>query len=196
MPKKKKDERRYFCDTSRDVKLPDLIRTQKDSYDWFLREGLGELFQEITPVEDFTGADFELQFEDYYFDDAKFDEVTSRDKKITYEAALRVRAILVNKKTKEKKKQEVYLGDFPLMTDRGTFIINGVERVVVTQLIRSSGILFTSQFLKGRRRTGAKVIPNRGAWLEFETDPNNVLWVKIDRKRKIAVSAFLRALGF
>ena len=196
MKRTKDIERRYFTEVKNVFPLPDLIALQKNSYDWFLHDGLGELFTEISPLADFTGADFELSFDDYYFDEAKFDEVVSREKKVTYEAALRVKTTLVNKKSGEKKKQEVYLGDFPLMTERGTFIINGVERAVVSQLIRSAGVLFTSLYNKGRRYYGAKVIPNRGAWLELETDTNGVIWVKIDRKRKVAATSLLRAFGY
>jgi len=176
--------------------LPNLIELQKQSYDWFLKEGLKELFDEVSPIGDFTGRDIELYFGDYYLDEPKFDEVTSKEKNVTFEAPLRVRVRLVNEKSGDVKEQEIYLGDFPLMTDRGTFIINGIERVVVSQLIRSPGVFFTSEILRGRRYYGAKVIPNRGAWLEFETDSNNVIWVKIDRKRKVAATSLLRAFGY
>ena len=129
-------------------------------------------------------------------DEAKFDEVTAKNKNITYDAPLRVNVRLVNKRTGEAKEQEIYLGDFPLMTDRGTFIINGVERVVVSQLIRSAGVFFSSTPIRGRKYYSAKVIPNRGAWLEIETDTNNVIYVKIDRKRKVPITALLRAFGY
>ncbi len=188
--------RRYFTDIVDAAPLPDLIEIQKRSYDWFFREGLKELFEEISPVKDFIGRDLELSFLDYYLDEPKFDEVTAKNKNVTYEAALRVQVRLVNKKTGEIKEQEIYLGDFPLMTDRGTFIINGIERVVVSQLIRSAGVFFTVENIRGRRYYGAKIIPNRGAWLEIETDPNGVLTVKIDRKRKVPISSFLRAFGY
>ncbi len=176
--------------------MPDLIEIQKDSYKWFLDEGLAELFEEINPITDFIGRDLELYFEDYYLDDAKFSEQESRAKNITYEAPLRVKTRLVNKKTNQVSSQEVYLGDFPLMTDQGTFIINGIERVVVSQLIRSAGVMFTADFIKGKKCYGAKIIPNRGAWLEIETDINKVIWVRIDRKRKVAVTSLLRAFGY
>jgi len=175
--------------------MPDLIEVQKDSYDWFLKTGLIELFEEVSPIRDFIGRDLELYFGRYYLDEPKFDEVTSKAKNLSYEAPLRVMVKLTNKKTEKAVEQEVYLGDFPLMTDRGTFIINGIERAVVSQLIRSAGIFFTSEFYGERRYYGAKIIPNRGSWLEFETDINNVIWVKIDRKRKIAATALLRAFG-
>lgn len=188
--------RRYFTPFSMGVPLPDLIEVQKRSYAWFLKDGIRELFEEISSITPFNTQDYELSFTDYYFDEAKFDEIVSREKQVTYEAALRVKAVLKNNKTGEVKKQEVFLGDFPLMTKRGTFIINGVERVVVSQIVRSAGVLFTSQYVKGKRHYGTKVIPNRGAWLEFETDSNHVIWVKIDRKRKVAATSILRAFGY
>lgn len=176
--------------------MPDLIEVQKDSYKWLFDQGLRELFDEISPVKDFIGRDFELYFQDYYLDEPKFDEKTSRDKNLTFEASLRVRTKLVNKRTNDVNEQEIFLGDFPLMTDRGTFIINGIERVVVTQLVRSAGVFFTHENNRGRKFFGAKIIPNRGAWLEMETDSNNVIWVKIDRKRRVAVTALMRAFGY
>ncbi|MBM3205087.1 DNA-directed RNA polymerase subunit beta, partial [Candidatus Uhrbacteria bacterium] len=191
----KESERRYFTATRDAMALPDLIEIQKASYRWFLEAGIRELFKEISPIKDFIGRDLELYFVDYFFDEAKFDEKTSKAKNVNYEAPLRVKMKLINKRTQSEKEQEVYLGDLPLMTDRGTFIINGIERVVVTQLVRSAGAFFTAEFIHGRRYYGAKVIPNRGAWLEFETDGNNVIWVKIDRKRKVAATALLRAFG-
>ncbi|MBI4426235.1 MAG: DNA-directed RNA polymerase subunit beta [Candidatus Kerfeldbacteria bacterium] len=190
------NERRYFTELQDAIPLPDLIEIQKRSYDWFFREGLRELFEEISPVKDFIGRDLELYFLGYYLDEPKFDEVTAKAKNVTYEAALRVSTRLVNKKTGEIKEQEIYLGEFPLMTDRGTFIINGIERVVVSQLIRSAGVFFTAESARGRRWYGAKIIPNRGAWLELETDSNNVISVKIDRKRKVPITALLRAFGY
>ncbi len=191
-----KHERRYFTKLRDAMPLPDLIEVQKKSYQWFLETGIRELFDEISPIKDFIGRDLELYFRDYYLDDPKFDEKTSRDKNITYEAPLRVRTQLTNKRTGESKEQEIYLGDLPVMTDRGTFMINGIERVVVSQLVRSAGAFFTSEVTRGRRYYGAKIIPNRGAWLEFETDSSNVIWVKIDRKRKVAVTSILRAFGY
>lgn len=188
--------RKFFIDSHAAAPMPDLIEIQKDSYNWFLEEGLTELFEEISPITDFIGRDLELYFDDYYLDESKFDEVESKAKNTTYEAPLRVKTRLVNKRTNETVSQEVFLGDFPLMTKNGTFIINGNERVVVSQLIRSSGVIFTSDYIKGKKYYGAKVIPNRGAWLEIETDANKVIWVRIDRKRKVAISSLLRAFGF
>jgi DNA-directed RNA polymerase subunit beta len=191
----KEAERRYFTAARDAMALPDLIEIQKASYRWFLEEGIRELFNEISPIKDFIGRDLELSFVDYYFDEPKFDEKTSKAKNVNYEAPLRVKLKLVNRRQNSEKDSEVYLGDVPLMTDRGTFIVNGIERVVVTQLVRSAGAFFAAEVMHNRRYYGAKIIPNRGAWLEFETDGNNVIWVKIDRKRKVAASALLRAFG-
>lgn len=191
----KERDRRYFTAARDAMALPDLIEVQKASYRWFLEDGIRELLKEISPIKDFIGRDLELYLTDYFFDEPKFDEKTSKEKNINYEAPLRVRTRLVNKRTGMEREQEVYLGDIPLMTDRGTYIVNGIERVVITQLVRSAGAFFTAETMHNRRYYGAKVIPNRGAWLEFETDGNNVIWVKIDRKRKVAATSLLRTFG-
>ncbi|MDP2638633.1 MAG: DNA-directed RNA polymerase subunit beta [Candidatus Azambacteria bacterium] len=175
--------------------LPNLVEMQLNSYKWFLEKGLQELFAENSPVGDYTGKELDLYFHDYYFDEPKFDEIKAKENGLSYEAPLRVRLELVNKKTKKSKEQEIYLGDFPLMTDRGTFIVNGVERVVVSQLIRSPGVFFTASLYRNKKLFGAKVIPNRGAWLEFETDADGMINVKIDRKRKTPVTALLRVFA-
>lgn len=188
-------ERKFFKQSKIALPLPNLIEIQKKSYQWFIDVGLRELFDEISPIKDFIGRDLELYFDDYYLDEPKFDEVTAKNKNITFEAPLRVKAKLINERTGEIKEQEVYLGDLPLMTDRGTFIINGVERVVVSQLIRSAGVFFTSDNFRGKKFYGAKIIPNRGAWLELETDANYVIYVKIDRKRKVPITGLLKAFG-
>ena len=188
--------RKFFTSLHDAIPVPDLIEVQKKSYQWFWSDGLKELFEEISPIRDFTGRDLELYFTDYYLDEPKFDEVTAKARNVSFESALRVKAKLINKKTGEIKEQEVYLGDFPTMTERGTFIINGIERVIVSQLVRSPGVFFTGETAKGRRLYGAKIIPNRGAWLEFEADANNVIWVRIDRKRKVAATSLLRAFGY
>jgi len=188
-------ERKSFTKSSASMPMPDLIEVQKNSYGWFVEEGLRDLFDEISPITDFIGRDLELYFEDYYLDEPKFDEVESKKKNITYEAPLRVKARLLNKRTGQDIAQEVFLGDFPLMTKNGTFIVNGIERVVVSQLIRSAGVIFSSEFIKGKKHYGAKVIPNRGAWLEIETDINKVISVRIDRKRKVPITSLLRAFG-
>ena len=175
--------------------LPDLVGIQKKSYNWFLKEGIKDIFDEISPIKSSGGQKIELFFKDYYFDDPKFDERTSKKKNVNYESPMRVN-IELKRNGKKINRQEVYLGDIPLMTKNGTFIINGIERVVVSQLIRSAGVFFFSENIRGKNYYGAKVIPNRGAWLEIETDINNVIWVKIDRKRKIAITSLLRAFGY
>ncbi len=177
------------------ISLPNLIEVQLDSYKWFRETGLKELFEEVSPIRDWSGKDLELYFTDYYFDESKYSETEAKRQNVSYEAPLRAKIRLLNKKTGETKEQEIYLGEFPLMTEQGTFIVNGVERVVVSQLIRSPGIFFTVDNVRGRRLFGAKIIPNRGAWLEFETDSDNAIFVKIDRKRKVPVTALLRAFG-
>src|SRR3989344_1858039 len=177
--------------------VPDnLVKIQVDSFKWFMEKGLRELFEEISPITDHTGKELELHFLDYKFDAPKYTEAQSREKDQTYEAALRVNLKLVANDTKQQKTQEVYLGDFPIMTERGTFIINGVERVVILQLIRSPGVYFSEHIFRGKKLFGAKVIPNRGVWLEFETDSDGAIYVKIDRKRKAPVTELLRIFGF
>jgi len=188
--------KRRFFNNRITVSLPDLIEVQKDSYQWFWDKGLKELFNEINPIADFTGKDLELTVTDYYLDEAKYPALIAKNKNISYEAPLRAKATLLMKKTGEVKEQEIYLGDFPIMTERGTFIINGVERVVVSQLIRSPGVFFTMDYQKGKKLFGGKIIPNRGAWLEIETDLDGVISVKIDRKRKLPVTALFKAFGF
>ncbi len=172
-----------------------LNEAQLNSYEWFLKKGLNELLEEISPIRDHTGKEFELYFSDYRFDEPKYDETTARYKEATYEAPLRCTLRLVNNRTGREMKQEVYFGDFPIMTGRGTFIINGVERVVVSQLVRSPGVYFTSVPYRGHQLFGAKIIPNRGAWLEFETDISGEISVKIDRHRKVPVTDLLRIFG-
>ncbi len=188
--------KRKFFKKQLAVSLPNLIEAQTASYEWFLEKGLQELLDEVNPIVDFAGKEMELSLSNYFLDEPKYDELTSRAKNISYEAPLRANAKLVFKKTGEVKEQEIYFGEFPIMTDRGTFIINGVERVIVSQLIRSPGVFFTMEYIKGRKFFGAKIIPNRGAWLELETDRDGVIYVKIDRKRKLPVTALLRAFGF
>ncbi len=177
------------------VDQPNLVEIQTDSYAKFIKKDIRELFDEVSPIKDYSGKELELHFEDFYFDEPKYDEEYSKFKDLTFEATLRVKAKLTNTKQKTVREQEVYFGDFPVMTPRGTFIINGVERVVVSQLIRSSGVYFTANMWRGRKLFGAKVIPNRGAWLEFETDPDGFIGVKIDRRRKAAVTDLLRVFG-
>src|SRR5450756_20666 len=180
------------------VELKDLIATQVESFKWFKTEGLRELFDEINPITDYTGKNFELKFLDYEFGQPKFSVEESRNRDMTYAAPLRIKTRLTIKETGEIKESEVYMGDFAMMTDEGTFIVNGTERVVVSQLVRSPGVYFTAAEdpNTGRKLFGAKLIPNRGAWLEFETSNRDVLSVKVDRKRKIPVTILLRAIGY
>jgi len=177
------------------AELPHLIELQLDSYKWFREKGLKELFEEVSPIRDWSGKDLELYFADYYFDEPKYTENEAKEQNVSYEAPLRAKLRLANKKSGEVKEQEIYLGEFPLMTEQGTFIVNGVERVVVSQLIRSSGVFFTAENNRGKKLFGAKIIPNRGAWLELETDFDGVIFVKIDRKRKVPVTSLMRAFG-
>lgn len=189
-------ERVYFSDEKAALELPNLISHQLDSWKEFVETGLGEIFAEINPIEDYTGQKLELRFKDYHFEDPKTTEVYARENNVSYDAPLKAVVELTNKVTGEVKEQEIYLGDYPWMTERGTFVINGAERVVVSQLIRSSGIFFTADNHGGRNLYGAKLIPGRGAWLEFETASSGAMYVKIDRRRKIAVTTLLRALGY
>src|SRR5919106_4463230 len=177
--------------------LPNLIQTQTESFHWFVQTGLRELLDEITPITDFTGKNLELHFRDYYFEEPKFSEEECRTRDLTFSKPLKVEVDLVIKETDEVKHQTVFMGDFPWMTDQGTFIINGAERVVVSQLVRSPGVYYTAAEdpSTGRLLHAAKVIPNRGAWLEFETSNKDLLSVKVDRKRKIPVTTLLRAVG-
>ena len=177
------------------VDLPPLASPQLDSFKWFLGHGLKELFDEFSPIEDYTGKELALEFVDFYLDEAKRDEYHAKTHNLSYEAPLRIRAKLTNKRTKEIKEQELFLTDMPLMTPRGTFVVNGVERVVVSLLARSFGLYFTANVYGGRKFFGAKVIPSRGAWLEIETESDGAIYVRIDRKRKIAATSLLRMLG-
>ncbi len=178
------------------VELKDLISTQIESFTWFKSEGLRELFDEINPITDYTGKNFELRFLDYEFGPPKFSEEECRNRDMTYAAPLRIKTRLTVKETGEIKESDVYMGDFAIMTEEGTFIVNGTERVVVSQLVRSPGVYFTATEdpVSGRRLFGAKLIPNRGAWLEIETSNKDLLTVKIDRKRKVPVTVLLKAL--
>jgi len=190
-----KAQRVFFTQDDSALDLPSLVDHQNKSFQWFVDEGLGELLAEISPIDDYTGAKLSLTFKDYHFDDPKLSENVARENNVSYEAPLKATVELTNKVTGEVKEQEIYLGDYPWMTTRGTFVINGAERVVVSQLIRSAGVFFTADQHGTTNLYGAKVIPGRGAWLEFETAANGALYVKIDRKRKIAVTTLLRALG-
>lgn len=193
---KPKTQRKYFSHIEEVLPLPNLLEIQADSYKWFIREGIGEIFEELSPIEDFTKQNLELSFKDYYLEEEKHSERTAKQKKMTYEAPIRVNLELKNKVTGKTKSQEIFLGDLPIMTERGTFIINGVERVIVSQLTRSPGALFTADWNSGRKYFGAKIIPVYGAWLEIETSAQDVLYVKIERKRKFPVTTLLRAFGY
>jgi DNA-directed RNA polymerase subunit beta len=178
--------------------IPNLIELQLDSFAWFVDKGLRELFDEISPIKDFTGKVMELQFLDYEFGAPKYTEAECRTKDLTFSKPLYVNVELLIKETGEIQRQRVYMGDYPWMTDQGTFVINGAERVVVSQLVRSPGVYYseTEDPASGRMLFSAKVIPNRGAWLEFETNNKDQLWVKVDRKRKLAATTLLRAVGY
>src|SRR6266581_4913473 len=178
------------------IPLPALVQIQVDSYKIFIEEGLRELLAEISPIQDFTGNRLEMRFSDYRFDEPKYSQEECRERDATYAAPLRVNVQLLVKETGEIKEQEIFMGDFPLMTAMGTFIINGAERVVVSQLVRSPGVYLTleSDNTSGRQLCYAKLIPNRGAWLEFETSNKDVISVKVDRKRKIPITTLLRAI--
>src|SRR6202171_5689877 len=191
-------QRRDFASLPEVLPLPDLIQTQLDSFKWFCDEGLGELFKEISPIPEFTGKNLDLKFISSEFREPKYSEEECRTKDITFSKPLWARVELVNKETGEVTGQDVFLGDFPWMTDKGTFVINGAERVVVSQLVRSPGVYFTAvdDPTTGRQLYYGKLIPNRGAWLEFETSNKDVISVKVDRKRKLPVTTLLRAIGY
>jgi DNA-directed RNA polymerase subunit beta len=188
--------RKYLTKTKEVLPLPNLIELQLDSFKWFVEEGLDELFAEINPIEDFTGNTLALYLSDFRFEEPKYDEQTAKDKNASYEVPLKAKAKLVNKETGEVREQEIFLGDYPMMTDRGTFVINGAERVVVSQLVRSPGVFFTSERGAVGELFGAKIIPDRGAWLELDTSANGVISVKVDRKRKLPITTMLRAFGY
>ncbi|MBR3138978.1 DNA-directed RNA polymerase subunit beta [Candidatus Saccharibacteria bacterium] len=193
--KPKSGERVFFTEGDQALPIPDLTVHQKDSWADFVKNGLREVFEELNPIDDYTGQKLSLRFKDYYFKDPKETEREAKYNLATYEAPLHVLVELENKATGKKKEQDIYFGDYPWMTERATFIINGTERVIVSQLIRSAGVFFNAETIGLKRYYGAKVIPGRGAWLEFETASNGAIYVKIDRRRKIPVTTFLRALG-
>ncbi len=180
------------------LEMPNLIEVQKNSYKWFLEEGLREVFRDVSPIQDYTG-NLILEFPDYKLEDdnPKYSVEECKERDTTYSAPLKVKVRLINKETGEVKEQEIFMGDFPLMTDNGTFIINGAERVIVSQLVRSPGMYYAKKVDRtGKQLFSATVIPNRGAWLEYETDSNDVMWVRIDRTRKLPITVLLRALGY
>ena len=189
-------ERVYFTSGDNALPLPNLIAHQKDSWRWFVEEGLSEIFSEINPIDDYTGQKLSLKFGKYYFGEPKNTDQLAKENNLTFEAPLHATVELTNKTTGVVEEQEIYLGEYPWMTERGTFIINGTERVVVSQLIRSAGVFFTAETVAGRNYYGAKIIPGRGAWMEFETASNGAIYVKIDRRRKMPATTLLRALGY
>ena len=189
-------ERVYFTSGDNALPLPNLIAHQKDSWRWFVEEGLSEIFSEINPIDDYTGQKLSLKFGKYYFGEPKNTDQFAKENNLTFEAPLHATVELTNKTTGVVEEQEIYLGEYPWMTERGTFVINGTERVVVSQLIRSAGVFFTAETIAGRNYYGAKIIPGRGAWMEFETASNGAIYVKIDRRRKIPATTLLRALGY
>ena len=179
------------------VEVPNLIQSQLQSYDWLKNEGLQEVYQEISPISDYTGKKYELHFLDHFFREPKYSPTVCKDREISFAVPLYVKTRLVMKETGEIKEQEIFMGDIPMMTDNGTFIINGAERVVVSQLVRSPGVYFVYEknLASDRNLCFGKLIPSRGAWLEFETSAKDILSVKVDRKRKVSATSFLRALG-
>ena len=192
-----KASRKDFAKVGDFIEMPNLIKVQKDSYDWFIKEGLGEVLKDISPIEDYSG-NLVLEFFDYYMEDkTKYSMEEAKERDATYSTRLHVKVRLINRETGEIKEQEIYLGDFPLMTDSGTFIINGAERVVVSQLVRSPGCYYDEIFdtKTGKKTYTSTVMPLRGAWLEYETDGNDIFYVRVDRTRKVPVTTLLRAIG-
>ena len=195
--KYEKASRKDFAKVGDYIEMPNLIKVQKDSYNWFVEEGLGEVLKDISPIEDYSG-NLVLEFFDYYMEDkTKYSVEEAKERDATYSSRLHVKVRLINRETGEIKEQEIYLGDFPLMTDSGTFVINGAERVVVSQLVRSPGCYYGQEFdtKTGKRTYNSTVMPLRGAWLEYETDGNDIFWVRVDRTRKVPVTTLLRAIG-
>ncbi len=192
----KKRERRNYGKTKNAIELSNLLEIQKDSYEWFITEGIKEVFDDIFPVESFTG-NLSLEFGDYSFDEPRHTIKQCKERYTTYAAPLKVEARLFNVETGEVKEQEIYLGDMPVMTDSGAFIVNGAERVIVSQLVRSPSVYFGKEIDKknGKVTVGAQIIPTRGTWLEFETDARDIIYVRIDRTRKVPVTTLLRAIG-
>ena len=209
--KYEKASRKDFAKVGDYIEMPNLIKVQKDSYDWFVEEGLGEVLKDISPIEDYSACtphlgrhrlgysgNLVLEFFDYYMEEkTKYSVEEAKERDATYSTRLHVKVRLINRETGEIKEQEIYLGDFPLMTDSGTFVINGAERVVVSQLVRSPGCYYGEEFdtKTGKRTYNSTVMPLRGAWLEYETDGNDIFWVRVDRTRKVPVTTLLRAIG-
>ena len=188
-------ERRNYGKTKNAIELSNLLEIQKKSYDWFIQEGIKEVIEEIFPIEDFQGK-LSLEFGDYSFEQPRYSIKGCKERYSTYAAPLKVEARLFNHETGEVKEQEIYLGDMPVMTEGGTFIVNGAERVIVSQLVRSPSVYFGKEIDKnGRLVITSQIIPNRGTWLEYEIDARNVIYVRIDRTRKVPLTTLLRAVG-
>ena len=177
------------------AEMPNLVELQTNSYNWLIKEGLPELFREFSPIKDYSEKKFELEFLGFQLDEPKYDEHYAKENKLSYDAPLRVRVKLNNKTINQEKEQEIFLSDFPIMTAHGTFIVSGIERVIVPQLARSFGVFFTANDLRGVKHFGAKLIPARGVWVEIETELDGAIYVRIDRKRKFPVSALLRVFA-
>ena len=194
--KNEKTSRMYFGKIQDVIEMPNLIQVQKDSYDWFVKKGLKEVLVECSPITDYSGK-LILEFVDYHFnEETKYTIDEAKARNTTYSTRLMVKVRLINRETGEVKEQEIFMGDFPVMTDYGTFIINGAERVIVSQLVRSPGCYYDKTYDKlGKQLFTSTIMPNRGAWLEFETDSNDIYYVRIDKTRKIPVTLILRAIG-
>jgi DNA-directed RNA polymerase subunit beta len=189
-------EKKYFSKYKEPlVPMPDLLETQIDSYKWLMKEGIKETLKEFSPIKDYSEKKFEISFESFTLGEPKHSPLYVKENKLSYEAPLKVRVKLLNRLNGSVKEQEVFFSDFPLMTKQGTFILNGVERVIVAQLTRSSGVFFTELDVKGRKKFGAKIIPNRGVWIEFETDKDNIVYARIDKKRKFPATTLMKVLG-
>ena len=194
--KHEKCVRKTFAKIGDSVEMPNLIKVQKDSYDWFVKEGLGEVLKDISPIEYYSG-NLVLEFFDYYMEDkTKYSLEEAKERDATYSTRLHVKVRLINRETGEIKEQEIYLGDFPLMTESGTFVINGAERVVVSQLVRSPGCYYAFEYDKtGKKVFTSTVMPIRGTWLEYETDSTDMFYARVDRTRRIPVTELIRAIG-
>lgn len=191
-----KREKKYFGKFKKPlISVPNLVSHQTKSFEWLLEKGLAEIFKEFSPIKDYAEKKFELSFTSFEISKPKFNEHFAKDNKLSYEGQLKAKVKLKNKLLSTEKEQEIFLADLPLMTDHGTFVINGIERVIVPQLARSFGVFFTSNEVKGKNYFGAKIIPARGAWIEIESDADDLIYVKIDKKRKFQITSLLRVLG-
>jgi len=175
--------------------IPNLVKDQVESFKWLIEKGIKEVMDEFAVINDFSGKKFKFEFLGFELEKAKYDEYYAKEKKLSYEAPLKVKVRLTNKILNTEKEQELFMTEFPMMTSHGTFIVSGVERVIVPQLARSFGVFFTKLEIKGKALFGAKIIPSRGAWIEIETDADKTIYVRIDRKRKFPVTSLLRAFG-